>query len=261
MAETTIDDLITGIEDSKEEIQSTIVAKGVAVPEGTKLAETAAYIAAIPNTTYEISRSGSNIVLTGSDGSSSTASLIHYIEHSSIINDLLSAFNSADYGYTRELNTTDIDVYNLLMSNNSLWGIHTTGSEADIFLHKTAQLYSSNILTLITSFNEIYLSVVFNLNTSLLQITGVNYENLQSALSSIANTLNNHTHSITYTPKGTISTPTITVTTNNDTASYMEVSSGTMVVTSKNVVTGIKSATSTQPVFTGTAETITSAKL
>ena len=72
MAEKTINDLITDIESSKADIQSTIAAKGVTVPEGTSLANTASYIAAIPNTTYTLSKSGSTITLTGSDGSTSS---------------------------------------------------------------------------------------------------------------------------------------------------------------------------------------------
>ena len=72
MAGTTIDDLLTGIENSKEEIQATIAAKGVIIPEETKLDAFAPYIAAIPNTTYELTDVDSKINLVGSDGTTSS---------------------------------------------------------------------------------------------------------------------------------------------------------------------------------------------
>lgn len=72
MATNNVGQQLERIENAKADIQSTIIAKGVTVPAGTLLSDTAAYIAAIPNTTYKISKSGTTITLTGSDGSTSS---------------------------------------------------------------------------------------------------------------------------------------------------------------------------------------------
>ena len=70
MATLTINDQLTRIENAKSDIISAIKAKGVEVPEGTLLSDMASYIAAIPDTTYTLTKSddGTKIVLTGTDG-------------------------------------------------------------------------------------------------------------------------------------------------------------------------------------------------